>query len=268
MNKKITLIGGGRLSSALIAGFIAGGVDASHIMVSARSQSTLSRLSQEFGVCVAKDNDTAIANTDIVILAVKPAQLEDVCIELATKLTHSQLIISVAAGVETKSLRQWLGGHSLVLRAMPNLAASIGQSATALFADKLSLDAQSLIDQLFGLLGSNLWLTDEGHMAVVTSIAGSGPAYYYLLSESMIKAAEALGLPKSIATNLCKQTALGAAMLVMPEQSDITVMRDQVTSPGGTTAAAVNTMIDSGWQDIVERAIEAAYRRASQMKTS
>ena len=213
---------------------------------------------------VKQTADLDLSCTDMVALAVKPQIMEEICRQLAPVLPAGVPVLSVAAGKTTSFFRQHLGGDKPVIRAMPNLPSSIGLGISALYATP-DTDAthKTMAEQLMLACGDFLWLTDEGQMNAVTALSGSGPAYLFHMVEAMAKAGEKAGLSPEHAIALARQTIIGSAALMQAQPYDTaTKLREQVTSPNGTTQAGLEVLMDGRFQDIIDAVIRAAQERA------
>ncbi|MDM1708531.1 pyrroline-5-carboxylate reductase [Thiopseudomonas alkaliphila] len=259
--KKIAFIGGGNMATSLIGGLVNNGWPAEHITVSDPSVEQLAHLQQTFGVRTSQDNAAAVAEAAVIVLAVKPQVMQSVCLALAAQV-QQQLIISIAAGIPCAAISQWLGSQT-VIRCMPNTPALIGAGISGLFATAaVSAEQQQLAETILQGAGQVSWLTEEAQIDAVTAVSGSGPAYFFLLVEAMIASGEQLGLSREVATQLAQQTALGAAKMLVQSPHDAATLRQQVTSPQGTTEAAINTFLDGGFMALAEQAITAAATRS------
>ncbi|WP_213878444.1 pyrroline-5-carboxylate reductase [Pseudomonas sp. dw_358] len=262
---RIAFIGAGNMASSLIGGLLAQGVQASLICASARSAETRTRIATEHGIEVFEDNARAIENADVVVLGVKPQGMKDLCLALRPVLKPQQLVISVAAGITSASMTQWLGARPIV-RCMPNTPSLLRQGASGLFAnDQVNTVQREQAEQLLSAVGLALWLDNEQQLEAVTAVSGSGPAYFFLLIEAMTAAGEQLGLPHDVAARLTLQTALGAAHMAVASDVDASVLRRRVTSPSGTTEAAIKTFQAGGFEALVQQALTAAARRSAEL---
>ncbi len=266
-NCKLAFIGGGNMARSLIGGLIADGFEPSQIRVSDPVGEVLSQMSSRFGVQTFTDNAAAVADADIVVLAVKPQQIQSVVRELATDWRSSQLLLSIAAGIRLDDIHRWLGVEgAAIVRAMPNTPSMVQAGATALYAnDKVSRAQHELAESILRAVGLTLWLDDEKQMAAVTAVSGSGPAYYFLVMEAMQKAAEELGLPEKTARLLVLETAFGAAKMALESGDEPSQLRQNVTSPGGTTERAIHELQDGGLEGVFENAMIAAALRAREL---
>ncbi len=263
----IAFIGGGNMASSLIGGLLADGFPAERIQVADPDRERLAELAAAFRVRIAADNRSAAEVADAVVLAVKPQQMREVAEELAPTIRQrGSLCISIAAGVREPDLSRWLGGNVAVVRTMPNTPALVQSGATALFANRHVSKAQrDLAESLMRAVGMTQWLDDEQLMDAVTALSGSGPAYFFLLIEMLEEAGVKLGLPANTARLLTLQTALGAAKMALESKEDAKLLRQRVTSPGGTTERALQVFEQGGIRDLVDRAVAAAAERAGEL---
>lgn len=263
----ISFIGAGNMASSIIGGLIKQGFDASKLMASDPFPTSLERLNKATGIATTDNNATAISQADIVVLAVKPQVMKTVALEIAPAIQVKQpLIISIAAGIEIDSLQNWLGGKLAIVRCMPNTPALVQTGATGLFANERVSDIQK--QQAMSILeaiGIAEWFNSEAELDAVTAISGSGPAYFFLLMEAMQSTALKLGLSEQQAKSLTLQTALGAAKMALESDVDAAELRRRVTSPAGTTEAAINSMQADGFEAVVEKALTAARDRSIEL---
>ncbi|WP_352336809.1 pyrroline-5-carboxylate reductase [Psychrobacter sp. 16-MNA-CIBAN-0192] len=263
-NKKISFIGGGNMAQALINGLLACGVNPALITVSAPSAATrdIFTAQQINTVDASIEPKAAVIDADVVILAVKPQMMKAVVSEFADAL-DKQLVMSVAAGLSTDALSQMLGGYSNIVRAMPNTPSNIQMGATGLYAaESISSADKQLAAAVMAASGLVMWVTEEAHMHAVTAVAGSAPAYVFYFIESMVDGAVALGLDKEQATALAMQTVLGAATMAKGSQDSPAELRRKVTSPKGTTHAAIVSMQDNQIGQHIADAMQACYDRS------
>jgi pyrroline-5-carboxylate reductase len=263
---QIAFIGAGNMAAALIGGLIADGTPADRITASDPSAERLTALAGS-GIRTSQDNNAAASKADVLVLAVKPQLLREVCAGLAdTVRAKKPLVISIAAGVRTDELADWLGGEVPLVRTMPNTPAMIQCGATVLFAGPGVSPAQrDEAEHVMRAVGLTRWVEDEGLLDAVTALSGSGPAYYFLFMEAMEAAAMKLGLPADTAHLLTLQTALGAARMAMESSDDPATLRQKVTSPGGTTEQAIRTFEERGLRELVEKALTAARDRSEEL---
>jgi pyrroline-5-carboxylate reductase len=263
----ITFIGGGNMARSLIGGLIATGYPAKHLCASDPSDEKLSALAQEFGIRTDSDNCTAVENTEVVVLAVKPQVMQQAVTTLGAALMGTnQLIISIAAGIRLQEITAWLGHDAAAVRTMPNTPALVGSGVTALYANPLVSTAQrDLAESIMRAVGATLWLDEEAQLDAVTAVSGSGPAYFFLFIEALEEAALANGLPAEAARLLAVETAFGAAKMALATRTDPAKLRVQVTSPGGTTERALAEFEQGDLRGLVLRAVDAATRRSREL---
>lgn len=263
---KIAFIGAGNMAKAIIGGLLAEGFKRINIVASGPRQETLDRVAAEYGINVTTDNQAAANTADVVVLAVKPQMLKEVCQGLADSLAHKPLIISLAAGITTESMASWLGGDQAIVRCMPNTPSQLRVGASGLFANAhVSAAQKSTANTILGAVGIVQWVDDEALINPVTAVSGSGPAYFFLVMEAMIDAGVELGLSRESATELTLQTALGAAILAKQSAEDVAVLRRRVTSPKGTTEQAINSFENDQIRAMFSRAMTACSNRAVEL---
>ena len=255
-NKKISFIGGGNMAQALISGLVSCGVKPSLITVADPSSEAREQLAAKGlnTVDPTADAKAAVIGADIVVLAVKPQVMKAVVSDFADVL-DKQLVISVAAGLSTALLSNMLGGYSNIVRAMPNTPAMIQMGATGLYGtDDISAEQKQLATAVMEASGLVMWVDDEEHMHAVTAVSGSAPAYMFYFIEAMVDGGVALGLDKEQASALALQTMLGAAKMALGSEDAPSELRRKVTSPNGTTQAAIESMQAN---DISRQIVEA-----------
>ncbi|MPW20473.1 Pyrroline-5-carboxylate reductase [Paraburkholderia piptadeniae] len=263
MARSIAFVGGGNMARALIAGLASS--DQWQIHVVDQEEPLLESLRAEFKCSVCNVIDEQIGENDIIVLAVKPNVVPDVCLKLEP-LLKNQLIVSVAAGVSTSSTSGWLGGYSRIVRAMPNTPALARAGMTGLFATpQVEIAWRAVMDELFCSVGEILWCTAESDIDAVTAISGSGPAYVFYFVEAMIEAARQFGFSQSDAMSLATQTFCGAMKLLAVSEESPEILRQRVTSKGGTTAAAISALESHGVKDAIVKAAQAARHRAIEL---
>jgi pyrroline-5-carboxylate reductase len=254
---KINFIGGGNMAHAIIGGLKQNGLDMTEITVLELDAQKRAELAQKFGVKVT-DTYAEFSNTDVIVLAVKPQQLKQVCSELSASL-NAQLVVSIAAGVRSQDISRWLNNHTAIVRVMPNTPAQIRAGISALYAmpavDQTQREQASTI---LAAVGKILWLDDEAKMDAVTAISGSGPAYVFYFIEALQDAGIALGLDAESAKLLALQTFAGASLLATQSSEDIKTLRAQVTSKGGTTEQGILSLETADIKGIVNKAAKAA----------
>lgn len=264
---RLAFIGGGNMARSLIGAQIARGAQAASIRVAEPRAEARESLAAEFGVATFADNIAAVAGANCVMLAVKPQVMGDVCGPLAPALSDAKpVVISIAAGIRVAQLERLLGPERAIVRCMPNTPALVGAGAAGLYANHNVDTAQrALAEQILAAAGSVRWIDDEAQMDTVTAVSGSGPAYFFLLVEAMEEAAVKLGLPRDTARALATQTCLGAGRMLVESGEAPAELRKRVTSPHGTTAAALATFESGGLRELVQRALDAAHHRGAEM---
>ena len=263
----LTFIGGGNMAGSLVGGLISDGWDPARIRVADADPGQRERMAARHQVATSPDNAAAVSDADVVVLAVKPQVLRDVAGDLSAALAQQRpLVISIAAGIREATLRSWLGENTAIVRAMPNTPALVQSGATALYANTRVTDQQrSLAESILRAVGLVIWIEDEDLMDAVTALSGSGPAYFFLFMEAMQAAGMELGLPADTARLLTLQTAFGAARMALESPEDAGTLRRHVTSPGGTTEAAINILQQGELQDLVRRALQGAAERSKEL---
>ena len=266
----IAFIGGGNMARSLIGGLVARGVPAAGIRVAEPVAALREALHADFGVQVFEQAVAAADGAGTWVLAVKPQVLREVCAGLAPLAqVQRPLVVSIAAGITATQLERWLGGDLAVVRTMPNTPALLGAGVTGLSANaRVDEPGRTRTEALLSAAGKTVWLDDEARMDAVTALSGSGPAYVFLLAEAMQAAGETEGLPPEAARTLALQTILGAARMLTEGDEPAAELRRRVTSPGGTTQAAIDTFEAGGFRELVARAIHAATERGRQLSAA
>lgn len=269
MKTTITFIGAGNMARSLIAGLSQNSTSPFTIHVSDPDPDQLTGIKTSYpSVHTYADNAEAIHDSDVVVLAVKPQLMQLVCEPLAEVInTENPLVISIAAGITSTNIGHWLNKpDAAIVRCMPNTPSLVGAGMTGLYANTTVTEQQSSIaESLLQAVGNTLWLNSEETLDAVTAVSGSGPAYFFLVIESMQKAAQELGLSAEDARQLVLQTAFGAAKLALESEDDAGVLRQRVTSKGGTTEAALNKLMAGGLPALFEEAMVAAAIRSKQL---
>ncbi|WP_267873246.1 pyrroline-5-carboxylate reductase [Ferrimonas aestuarii] len=267
MSNNIGFIGAGNMSRSIISGLVTNGYPAANIIASNPSQPKLDSLKQDFGIQVTTDNLQA-AQSDLLVLAVKPQMLEQVCKQLSHLDLSNTLLVSIAAGVTCERIAEYLGQPVKLIRAMPNTPSLLGLGMTGIYANaRVSDEQKQLAQQLLSSVGETAWFDEEVGIDQVTACAGSAPAYFFLMMEAMQQSAvDSLGVSPEQARQLIQQTAIGAAAMVKqnPELS-LEELRLRVTSKGGTTAKAIEHFESQGLRQTVDGAMQAAFERAQEM---
>lgn len=263
----ISFIGAGNMASAIIGGMLDSGFQASRIWASAPNDAHLQSIRKRFGISVTTDNRYCAQQADVIVLAVKPQIMADVCRDIAPIAQNTRpLVVSIAAGLGAESINEWLGGDLPIVRVMPNTPSLVGKGAAGLFASDSVTGAQKhMIQSVFEGIGVAVWVDDESLLHGVTALSGSGPAYFFLMLESLEAAAADAGLDPETARELAIQTMAGAAEMAARSDHDPAQLKKNVMSPGGTTEQAINTFEDGGLRDLVQKAYSAAYTRSEEM---
>jgi pyrroline-5-carboxylate reductase len=265
---KIGFIGGGNMAQAIIHGLLQAGHQPDRISCadpSADQRAAVGAINNK--IKLTDDNGALAAGCDVLVLAVKPQIMAGVAEKLAdSQRAGDQLIVSIAAGITLQSLIGWFGPAASIVRVMPNQPSLISAGMSGLCAtDNVDTNSQKAATYLLTAIGEAAWFDDEQLIDAVTAVSGSGPAYFYLIMEVMQEIAGELGLDKETARLLCTQTALGAARVAVHDDEDLATLRAQVTSPGGTTAAALDVLENAGIRDIFRRALVAARDRSVEL---
>jgi pyrroline-5-carboxylate reductase len=263
---KIAFIGGGNMGGAILAAILKEKLAAAaDINVSEPLEERRQQLKGQYGVAVTGSNAEAVRGADVVILAVKPQILEGVMAEIGGKFQAGQLVISILAGKSLKNLTAGLR-HQSVVRAMPNTPAQIGKGITVWTAtSEVTEKQQEQAADILGATGKQVFSPDEAMIDKATAISGSGPAYVFLFAEALIEAAEGMDMPADMARKLVLATLEGATGFALSSDKSLAELRKMVTSPGGTTAAALKEFADGGFSELIEKAVKAAHRRAGEL---
>lgn len=265
-NATLAFIGAGNMARSLIGGLVQAGWPKDRLLATDPNEAARAQLTTQLGISTLEDNSEAARQADVVVLAVKPQQLQAVCRTLQPVVSHKPLILSVAAGVRCADIDRWLGGGLPIVRTMPNTPALVGSGATGLYANPVvSAEQKTLAENILRAVGMTVWVDEEKQLDAVTALSGSGPAYFFMLMEAMQAAGERLGLDRDQARLLTVQTALGAAKMALETQEDAAELRRRVTSPNGTTEAALKVFFDAGCMETVDQALAAAYSRADEL---
>jgi len=262
----IAFVGGGNMARSLIGGLLKTGLAPADIRVAEPQAEARDRLARDFGVASWAECQAAVSEADAVVLAVKPQVMPAVCAGLRSALQgRHPLILSIAAGVRLDQLERWLGALPMV-RCMPNTPALISEGASGMVANSRVTPAQrALAQQIMDAAGLTRWIADEALMDTVTALSGSGPAYFFALVEALEDAAVAQGLPRDTARALAARTCLGAGRMLEESGEDPAELRRRVTSPNGTTQAALESFAADGLAAITARAVAAATRRGAEL---
>jgi pyrroline-5-carboxylate reductase len=263
---KIAFIGGGNMATALIAGLAGQLTGAGSLHVVDPNTEARERLASQYGVSTAASIDVQVGGADVVVLAVKPQQMRDVAASLKPLLGAQPLLLSIAAGIRIADLSRWLGGYTRIVRSMPNTPALIAMGITGMVAASEVDEAQrSAADKVMRAVGQTVWLKDESLIDPVTAVSGSGPAYVFYFLEAMQQAALEMGLDAEQGRQLALATFTGAAQLAAQSGDPVEVLRQRVTSKGGTTHAAISSMEAAGVKDAIVAAMKAAADRGREL---
>lgn len=270
LNETLAFIGGGNMARSLIGGLLIKRLPTTQIVVADPSEPQRSQLAQQYGVRVTADNSEAARLAQIIVFAVKPQELASVARKLApamNAMTSPPLIISVAAGIRASDLQGWLNGVSVV-RTMPNRPALNGYGITGMYAAAtVSAQQRELATHIMSAVGKTIWVEQETDIDVVTAVSGSGPAYFFLLMELMEAAGIELGLTPDVSRALVVETAFGAAYMARELGDAPAILRQQVTSKGGTTEAALQVFAAHDFPNLVAGAVKAAAKRSAELAT-
>jgi pyrroline-5-carboxylate reductase len=267
-NNKVAFVGGGNITRAIVGGLINSGFPIGDLFISDPVAEARDALEARFpGVTLCADNNDVVTRAGCVVLAVKPQVLPDVCRDLRDKIQYEKpLIVSIAAGPRGTDIDHWLGGGLSVVRVMPNQPALLGRGVSGLHANTRTTAAeQAHAEKIIGSVGSVVIIDMESKMDAVTAVSGTGPAYFYLLIDMLAKTAVELGIPERDAMTLALKTASGAAALASAETESMDALIARVRSPGGTTAAAFDSLESADVRAIFSAAITAARDRATDL---
>ncbi len=261
----LAFIGGGNMASAIIGGLLRQGLPAAAIDVVEPFEPTRERLLTDFGIRALPVAAAALRRAELVVWAVKPQTFHEAAGQARPHLNPQALHLSVAAGIRSDSIARWLAPERVV-RSMPNTPALVGKGMTALFArDAVAADDRARVEAVIATTGQSLWVAAEEQLDAVTALSGSGPAYVFLFLEAMIQAGTAMGLPREQATRLAIGTFVGASALAADSSDPPQVLRERVTSKGGTTYAAITSMQQDGVPEAFIKAMQAACHRAKEL---
>lgn len=262
---RISFLGGGNMAAALIGGLCERGFAAADLQALDPVDACRVNLASRFGVRTLAQVDERFLDCDVIVLAVKPQTMKEALTPLSGKLT-TQLVISIAAGLRMVDITRWMGGYRRLVRAMPNTPALIGAGVTGLCADaSVDADGRAATARVLEAVGSIVWVADETQMDGVTAVSGSGPAYVFHFIEALEAAGRGMGFDEMTARKLAIETVLGAARLAAASDEAPGVLRERVTSRGGTTAAALASMAEAGFFDAVVGGVRAAEARGREL---
>ena len=263
---RITFIGGGNMGEAMLSAVLGHGLSTPQsICASDVSDTRRQRLKQKYGVAVTSDNRLAASKGDIVVLAIKPQNSTEVMAKLNGQLKSSQLVLSIIAGISLPVLCSTLN-HSCVVRAMPNTPAQVGEGMSVWTATaEVTRQQREWASSILGAMGREIYVDDEQYIDMATAVSGSGPAYFFLMVESLVDAAVHIGLPRETAQELVLQTMLGSGHFIQRSGKPPAELRRMVTSPGGTTAEALLQLEKGRFSNLVMQAVSAAYNKAKKL---
>lgn len=269
LGRGLGVLGGGHMGRALVESLLRKGADRSRIKIAENSALIASTLRNELAVEVATDSRSLFPESDTIILAVKPQDMARALQVLRPQLErHRPLVISIAAGLSVVQLQQWCGAGIPIIRAMPNRPALLGAGATGLYAAaEVDGPLRNRAAAILGCAGVVVWVDDEALMDVVTAVSGSGPAYFFRLAEALSAAGRLHGLPESTALQLARATLYGAGMMATPD-ADLSLLRRSVSSKGGTTEAALESLEGQGLDAVVAAAVSAAVQRGRELSAN
>jgi len=267
-DKKIAFIGPGMMAEAMIAGLIRQDLAQPGAMIAAGpTQERLEHLETRYQIAASRDNAAAARQADVVVLSVKPQRLDKVIAGLKGSIQPQALVLSIVAGASIELISQGLG-HSLVVRSMPNTPAQIGQGITVwTAAPQVTQEQHEMARQILKALGEEIFVEEESYLDMATALSGTGPAYVFLFMEAMVDAGVHLGFPRRIAEQLVAQTVRGSVDFYRTHEEHVHLarLRNQVTSPGGTSAAALYYLEKAGFRTAISRAVWAAYERSREL---
>jgi len=262
---KITFVGGGNMAAALLGGLLGKGHAAADIRVVEIQPEPRARLAAQFGVVCVDSVAAAAPLGEVVLLAVKPQQMRAAAQVLQPRLAR-ELVITIAAGIRLVDLSRWLGGYATLVRCMPNTPALIGAGITGLYAHAaVGAGQRALAESILGAVGATLWVSEESLLDPVTAISGSGPAYVFYFIEALQQAAQEMGFSAADAKKLAVETFVGTARLAAQSEENVAVLRERVTSKGGTTERALASMDADRVKELIVRALHAANQRAHEL---
>lgn len=266
MTPSIAFIGVGNMARAIFSGMLASGYPADKIIGTSRTAEKRDHYQQAFGISMLADNEEALKRADVVVLCVKPAQIQAVIENFSAHVRADQLFISVAAGVELESMEHWLGQPVALVRSMPNTPSQLGAGVTGLIANTHTSETQKhWVTELFSSVGDSVWVEKEEHMHAVTSLSGSAPAYFFRFLEAMIKNGVEQGVDEETSRKLAGLTMMGAARMVIDLDDPISQLRKNITSPNGTTEQALLSFEASDIDKVVADAMTACVNRSKSL---
>ena len=264
--KSCVFIGGGNMASCIVSGLSNTNTDKYRITVCDPNQAKLDLLKEKYKVEICLSNKKAVKHADLLILAVKPQSIRSVINEIQSLIKSSAIIISVAAGVKTTSIKSWLGKSNVIIRAMPNTPSAVLCGATGLYTKPgTSEKTKNQVKAIFDAIGYSCWVDDEKEINAVIALSGSSPAYFFKIFEIMQDIGQELGLDEKKAFELLIQTFIGSSKMIRKMDNTPAQLREQVTSPGGTTERALNVFSKENLASTLREAMHKAYERAEEM---
>ncbi|MDH5368749.1 MAG: pyrroline-5-carboxylate reductase [Gammaproteobacteria bacterium] len=263
-NQKIGFIGAGNMARSLIGGLISSGIKNTHLFAADPNEDIRNALEKDFEIQTFSENQQLVDQCDVVVFAVKPQALKTVATSITAK--ESALYLTIAAGIPSESLNNWLNSNKAIVRSMPNTPSLVLSGASGLFANsQVNEEQRETAESILRAVGLTVWVNDEKQLDAVTALSGSGPAYFFMVMEAMEKAGVELGLPADTARLLAIQTGFGATKLALEVDDAPAVLRQKVTSPGGTTEQAIKIFEEKGLTEIFSKAMKAAHDRAEEL---
>lgn len=263
-NQKIGFIGAGNMARSLIGGLISSGIKSEQLFATDPNEDIRNALTSDFSIQTFAENQKLVDQCDVIVFSVKPQALKEVATPLQAK--ESALYLTIAAGIPSESLNNWLGSNKAIVRAMPNTPSLVLSGASGLYANtQVSEEQKEIAESILRAVGLTVWVKEEKQLDAVTALSGSGPAYFFMVMEAMEKAAQELGLPAETARLLAIQTGFGATKLALEMDDSPAELRKKVTSPGGTTEQAIKTFEEQGLIEIFNKAMTAARDRAEEL---
>lgn len=266
IGNNITFIGPGSMAEAIFSGLLRNGLSKpENITVSGPNNKRIDQLVEKYHMNGTLNNSDAVKDADVVILSIKPQRLPEVLAELKGKIPTKAMVLSIIAGASLNRISKGLG-HDVIVRTMPNTPSQIGQGITVwTTTDQVTDEQKQIARSILGALGSEILVHDEHYLDMATALSGTGPAYVYMFMESMIDAGVHMGLPRRISEELVLQTILGSVEYYKQNDQHVSALRNQVTSPGGTSAEALYYLEKAGFRTAISRAIWAAYQRSTEL---
>lgn len=268
MNERIAILGTGNMGEALLSGMLrAGLVEKGQVVATGTRSERMDEIRERYGVTATTDNRAAVRDAEILLIAVKPQAMSGLLGEIEVDVRPQSLVITIAAGIKTSTISRRLGEGNPVIRAMPNTPVRVDEGATAIAPGAGATEKHmAKAKAIFDAVGKTV-VVPERLLDAVTGLSGSGPAYIYMVIEALIDGGVKMGIPRQVATRLAEQTVLGAAKLVRETQLHPAILRDQVTTPGGTAIAAIHELEAHGLRPMLISAVETATRRSSELSS-